>query len=304
MKLCAVSVDLDEVERYHEIHGLVPQARVHTVYDVGLPRLEDWARSEGIPVTWFAVGEDLARPENAEKLAALARRGDEIGNHTQRHRYDLTRREPDEQAREIEEANRSIERATGTRPRGFRAPGYTVTDELLRIVHRLGMAYDSSVFPSPAYYAAKAAKLALYRLRGRRSRSVLDTPAVLAAPTRPYRIGEPYFRPGHGLPELPIQVVPGSRLPFIGTSLTLAGPDAARLLARLVVGEPLVNLELHGLDALGRGDGLEHLEKDQPDLKLYPQRKLEALSAVIGLLRRQGYSFVRLDEAARLTVPS
>jgi hypothetical protein len=94
----------------------------------------------------------------------------------------------------------------------------------------------------------------------------------------------------------------GSRLPFIGTSLTLAGPDAARLLARLVVGEPLVNLELHGLDALGRTDGLEHLEKVQPDLKLFPQRKLEALSAVVELLRRQGYSFVRLDEAARLTV--
>jgi peptidoglycan/xylan/chitin deacetylase (PgdA/CDA1 family) len=304
MKLCAVSVDLDEVERYHLIHGLPPGAGSHAVYDLGVPRLEDWARSESIPITWFAVGTDLARRENAQRLEALVRRGDEIGNHTQNHLYDLTRREPEEQAREIESATRAIEIATLVRPTGFRAPGYTVSDGLLSIVQRLGFAYDSSVFPSPPYYAAKAAKLALYRLRGRRSRSVLDTPAVLTAPTRPYRVGQPYFRRGSGLPELPIQVVPGSRLPFIGTSITLAGPEAARLLARLVVGEPLVNLELHGIDALGRGDNLEHLEKVQPDLKLFPQRKLEALSAVVGLLRQQGYSFVRLDEAARLTVPS
>jgi hypothetical protein len=133
---------------------------------------------------------------------------------------------------------------------------------------------------------------------------VLDTPRVLTAPTRPYRIGRPYWRAGAGLPELPIQVMPGSRLPFIGTTLTMAGPDAARLLARAVAGEPLVNLELHGIDALGRGDGLEELEKVQPDVRALPQRKLDALASVVEMLRRLGYSFVRLDEAARLTVPS
>ena len=177
-----------------------------------------------------------------------------------------------------------------------------MSDALLATLAEQGYAYDSSVFPCPSYYAAKAAKLLSYRLRRRRSSAVLDTPAVLAAPTRPYRVGRPYWTRGHGLAELPIQVTPGARLPFIGTTLALAGPDGARLLCRSLLLEPLVNLELHGLDALGAGDGLEVLAKHQPDLRIAAARKLEAFSAAASLLRRAGYSFVRLDEAARLCV--
>jgi peptidoglycan-N-acetylglucosamine deacetylase len=304
MKLCAVSVDLDEIPNYYRIHGLREEALAHSVYDVAFGRLEEWARSERIPLTWFAIGADLARSENAEALARAARHGDEIGNHSQSHFYDLTRRELSLQAAEIGAGSEAIARAIGEPPAGFRAPGYTVTDALLALLQEQGYAYDSSVFPCPPYYAAKAAKLLAHRLRGRRSAALLDTPAVLGAPTRPYRVGKPYWKVGNGLPELPIQVTPGSRLPFIGTTLALAGPDGSRLLCRSLLAEPLVNLELHGLDALGVGDGHEALEKHQPDLRIASQRKLEAFSAVVGLLRRAGYSFVRLDEAARLCVPA
>ena len=302
MKLCAVSVDLDEIHHYYRIHGLGAPALSHPVYDVALERLEEWARSERIPLTWFAVGADLGRAANAEALSGAVRRGDEVGNHSQSHLYDLTRRELAEQAKEISQGTESITRATGEKPSGFRAPGYTVTDALLAMLQEQGYAYDSSVFPCPTYYAAKAAKMLGYRLRGRRSAAVLDTPAMLGAPTRPYRVGRPYWKQGDGLAELPIQVTPGARLPFIGTTLALAGPDGARLLCRSLLGEPLINLELHGADALGTSDGLEELERHQPDLRLSVQRKLEAFSAVIGLLRRAGYSFVRLDEAGRLCV--
>ena len=63
--------------------------------------------------------------------------------------------------RQIEEGARAIERATGERPVGFRAPGYTITDEVFDVLAELGVAYDSSVFPCPAYWAAKAAAIAL-----------------------------------------------------------------------------------------------------------------------------------------------
>src|SRR5262249_22584349 len=140
--------------------------------------------------------------------------------------------------------------------RGFRAPGYTVTDALYEVLDELGVAYASSVFPCPPYYFAKAARLAMMRALGRTSSSILDTPFVLSAPTRPYRVGRPYWKRGGGrVLELPIQVTRGPRLPFIGTTVTLAGPAKARWLTRLVVGEPLVNLELHGIDVLDAGDG-------------------------------------------------
>ncbi|HEX9294747.1 MAG TPA: polysaccharide deacetylase, partial [Polyangiaceae bacterium] len=113
------------------------------------------------------------------------------------------------------------------------------------------------------------------------------------------RIGHPYWKRGGGLLEVPIQVTRGMRLPFIGTSLTLAGPRAARQLTRAVLDEPLVNLELHGIDVLDAGDGLAALSKHQPDVKIPYRRKLQALTATLETLRDAGYRFVRLDEAAR-----
>ncbi|HEX9295125.1 MAG TPA: polysaccharide deacetylase family protein, partial [Polyangiaceae bacterium] len=190
-KLCAVSVDLDEIPFYHQIHGLAPPdgANAHVVFDVALARIEDFARSFQVPLTFFVIGQTLEREENRTKLRALARAGHEIANHTSAHRYDLTRLDGAAMKAEIEDGQQAIERATGQRPVGFRAPGYTVSDGLLGLLEQAGFLYDSSVFPCSAYWAAKGVAMAVIRARGRRSHSVLDSPNVLRAPTRPYRIG-------------------------------------------------------------------------------------------------------------------
>lgn len=300
MRLCAVSVDLDEIPNYFAIHGL-PEPRgaeASLVYDVAVERLTDLARQNRMPLTLFAIGSDLARLEAATKLRSARERGFEIANHSLDHRYDFVRLGRDEIRRQIEAGADAIERAVGARPVGFRAPGYTITDEVFEVLAELGVAYDSSVFPCPSYYAAKTAAIGAIALRGRQSRSIVDTPAVLLAPTRPYRIGRPYWRKGESIRELPVQVTRGARLPFIGTSVTLGGPRFARVLARMCVGEPLVNLELHGIDVLDAADGLEALRPHQPDVRVPKERKLEALSAVFAELGRAGYEFVTLGEAA------
>ncbi len=298
-RLCAISVDLDEVHNYYAIHGMgEPKGAPTTVYDLAVPRLRALAKALAVPLTLFAVGSDLDRGASARSLREAVREGHAVGNHSQSHLYDLTRRDRATIAREIDEGTTSIERATGVRPRGFRAPGYTITDEVFSLLPGLGYRWDSSVFPCPAYMAVKDLAIASYALRGRPSRSVVDTPAVLTAPTRPYRVGTPYWRRGDGLLELPIQVTRGLRLPYIGTSVMLAGPDRARFLTRGVVGEPLVNLELHGLDVLDAQDGLEELARTQRDLVITRDRKEKTLGAVVEQLRREGYSFVTLDEAA------
>jgi len=300
MRLAAISVDLDEIQNYFQIHGLAapegPAARL--VYDVAIGRLRTMAKDAGLPLTLFAIGSDLVRPEAAASLRAAHDAGHEIANHSLDHRYDLVRLDPGKVRDQIRLGADAIARATGARPVGFRAPGYTISDEVFRALAELDVAYDSSVFPCPPYYAAKAAALGAIALRGRASRSILDTPRVLTAPTRPYRVGTPYFRRGHGVLELPIQVTRWVRLPFIGTTLTLAGPDRARALARMCVGEPLVNLELHGIDVLDAADGLEALRPFQPDVRVPLARKLAALHAAYDVLRSAGYAFVTLREAA------
>ncbi len=317
-RLCAVSIDLDEVHHYFSIHGLddggsarrsaelCPQTPAasgtarHAGYDVALPRLADFAAARGLPLTLFAVGEDLERPANAAALAALAARGHLVENHSQHHRYDLTRLSPAEIAREVDDGAAAIARVTGRRPEGFRAPGYTVTDGLFDALEAAGVAFDSSVFPCPPYYLAKAAAMAGMRLRGRTSRSILDTPRVLAAPRRPYRPGRRWYRRGERpFVELPVQVTPWLGLPFFGTSIGLGGAAVARFLARSCAGEPLVNIELHPMDFLDASDGLAGLVGHQPELRVPVARRIEALGAALDVLQRAGHAFVLLAEAAR-----
>jgi peptidoglycan/xylan/chitin deacetylase (PgdA/CDA1 family) len=300
MRLASISIDLDEIHHYYAIHGLAGRGRTtDLVYDRAVPRASDWAQALGVPLTFFVVGSDLGRAENAETLRTVAGSGHELANHTLSHHYDLTRRDPREMEREVAGGIDALVRATGQRPLGFRAPGYLVNDQLVGVLGALGVGYDSSVFPSPAYYAAKAAKLITLKLRGRTSRSVQGSAKALLAPSRPYRLGTPYWKAGRGLPELPIQVTPGTRLPYIGTSLVLAGADGARLMTRTLLLEPFVNLELHGLDFLGADDDLDELKPHQPDARLGRTHKLAALTAAVELLRKMGFSFIRLDEAAR-----
>jgi hypothetical protein len=305
-KLAALSVDLDEIDNYVAIQGLLPGAlpdgAQHAVYDRALPRFARFFHEQSVPATFFAIGRDLARGENRGQLRALVQAGYEIGNHTQNHLYDLTRRSASEQAHEVNAGADAIEQATGQRPRGFRAPGYTVTEALLEVVARSGARYDSSVFPCPPYYAAKSAALSLIALRGKRSKSILDHPRVLTAPADPYRIGRSYRARGVGLIELPVGVTRGysGRLPYIGTNVVFWGERGARMLTRLMLGRPLVNLVLHGIDLSDAADdGLSALVPLQPDLRRSYAQKLAALSAAVQTLRAAGYSFVTLDEAAQ-----
>ena len=300
VRLASVSVDLDEIPNYFEIHGLGPPEgpAATLVYDVALARLERMAQAGGFPLTLFAVGSDLARADSARALRDAADHGHEIANHSLDHRYDLVRLGRDEVARQISEGARAIEQATAYAPVGFRAPGYTITDEVFDVLAELGVSYDSSVFPCPAYFAAKSAAIAAIAMRGRTSRSIVDTPKVLLAPTRPYRIGRPYWRRGEGLLEIPVQVTRGLRLPFIGTSVTLAGPSRASLLAMMCIGEPLVNLELQGIDVLDADDGLEPLRPHQPDVRVRHGRKLDAILSAVETLQSAGYTFVTMREAA------
>jgi peptidoglycan/xylan/chitin deacetylase (PgdA/CDA1 family) len=272
------------------------------VYAQGLARFDAFFREHDIPATFFAIGRDLRHADNRARLKALAGAGYEIANHTQQHLYDLTRRERSVQVSEVRGGADAIEDAVGVRPVGFRAPGYTITDTLVEVLRSEGVEYDSSVFPCPPYYLAKSAALALIRLRGSRSMSILDHPRVLSASANPYRMGESYTRRGNGLIELPAGVTGNLsvRFPYTGTFVVMWGVPGARLLTRLISGRPFVNLVLHGADLCGATeDGLGGLAPFQRDLQRSVADKRAALSEAVTVLKRQGYRFVRLTEAAK-----
>jgi peptidoglycan/xylan/chitin deacetylase (PgdA/CDA1 family) len=305
-RLAALSVDLDEIPNYYAIHGLpsVPgDESVHAVYATAVPRFRQLLAELGVPCTFFVIGQDMRDARALDEAKMLVAAGHELANHTENHRYDLTRMGREGMKREVSEGIASVAKALGRAPAGFRAPGYTITDELFEVLVECGVAYDSSVFPCPAYWGAKTAMIGLIRAMGRRSHSVVDTPAVLTAPADPYRVGEPYWKRGDhragAMVELPIGVTRGPRLPYIGTSVMAGGEKIATALTAMIVGRPLVNLEMHGVDLLGaREDGLGALAAHQRDLNVSVETKERTLRAVVAQLKREGYRFVTLMEAA------
>ncbi|MEM7137824.1 MAG: polysaccharide deacetylase family protein [Myxococcota bacterium] len=303
-KLAAISVDLDEVGCYAAIHGVdlpTGEAR-HAVYDRCLPRIQAWLAEEQIPATFFAIGADLARDENQAALRGLRDAGHEIGNHSFSHHYDLTRRPRQTIRSDIERCSNAIANACGRRPTGFRAPGYTINDTMFEELADLGFAYDSSVFSSPAYYAAKLAVLGWMGARGRTSQSIVGPMSVCIAPRNPYRVGQPYWRRGSGIVELPVGVT-RLGLPFIGTALVTAGALGARALTLGMRGRAFVQIELHGFDvADAASDGLEAFVSHRPDLRRSGAAKLDVLRAVVLELRQAGYRFTTLEDAARSTL--
>lgn len=306
-RLAAISVDLDEIGCYSSIYGLDEPSgdAARAVYLHAIPRYEALFDELNIAATFFTIGRDLEVEGNAAIIRRLHARGHEIANHTFAHRYDFSRLSRAQMSHEVRAGAAAIEHATGAAPTGFRAPGYTINDTAFEVLAELGVAYDSSVFPCPAYFGAKAAAITSIGVRarfghGQPSHSIIDTPKMLSAPADPYRIGTPFWNEGNGLLEMPIGVTRFGRLPFIGTSVVLPHPKVADGLARAMVGRPFVNLELHGIDASdGDLDGIGPLAERLPELKRSAEHKLQNLRVVIRRLEAAGYRFVTLDSAAQ-----
>lgn len=303
-RLCSISVDLDPLRCYYEIHGLgaPPPSLREVILRRALPRFGEVLARRGIRGTFFVVGQDLDEDAAGRaNLRALARAGHELANHSDSHPYDLGRRDAAEVEREITRAHERIARVAGQAPVGFRAPGYDVSAAIFDVLGRLGYRYDSSLFPAPLYWAAKAAVMGALAIARRPSGAVLGDPRALAAPLVPYRPDprRPWRRGRASFVELPIAVTPIARLWVIGTTvLTAPSPLRAHLLGAMR-GRRFFNFELHGIDLVdAEGDGIPaELVARQPDLRVPLAEKRKALEATLDRIT-EDFAFAPLRDAA------
>ncbi|CAN5911688.1 hypothetical protein BH11MYX3_BH11MYX3_23910 [soil metagenome] len=300
---CAVSIDLDGIGCYYRIHGLGahPPELEHVILERALPRAAKLFAERDLHVTWFVVGRDAdadavlpdraQRAANAARLGLLDKRGDELGNHSYSHFYELARLAPDVVEAEIAGCDRVLRAITHKAVHGFRAPGYDVSTAMLDALGKRGYHYDSSVFPAPGYYAAKAAVMAGLALLRRPSGAVLTNPRLLAAPSMPYRpaMSAPWRRGQAPMVELPIAVTPWTRIPAIGTSLLVAPERLRKHVLAAMDGRGFFNFELHGIDfADAEKDGIPgELVAHQHDLRLPIAEKLRRLGEILDDLRER-----------------
>lgn len=273
----AVTVDVDGVRHYHAIHGLPEPTGPDPVWRVGLPRVLELCAAHGVRATLFVVTEDLAEPA-ARALAQRAHAaGHEIASHSHAHRYDLSTLPPDAIEADLRRSIEVITDLTGAPPRGFRAPGYTLSAPLVDALVRLGFRYDSSAMRAPGYWVARAAARLALRARGRSTAS---------------RLGDlRQFLPGYspkGLVELPISGALG--WPWLGTTLAILpsslGAVATAIARATPTRRPLV-FELHAIDLCDAADGLDPaLVRAQPDLAVSLARKRDRLSRAVAALAK------------------
>ena len=166
--LMCLTVDVEEI--YHDLWP-PGEAKILEHYNYVLPRgtflkpmrsiLELFDKYD-VQSTFFVLGEVAeAFPEIVEEIHEL---GHEVASHGYLHK-DLTK-VPFDELEKLEKQNRALlANLTGEQPKGFRAPNFQISTELLNLLERLGYRYDSSVAPSvriPGWFGYYGAPLHPY----------------------------------------------------------------------------------------------------------------------------------------------
>jgi peptidoglycan-N-acetylglucosamine deacetylase len=156
---------------------------------VGVPRILALLEREQIPATWFVPGHTMVTfPETVD---AILGGGHELACHGWYHE-DFAQLTVDQQLAILERSVGEATRRTGARPRGHRAPYWSLGPDSLALVEEAGFQYDSSLM---------ADDYRLYRVRRGDRHSVeggttLGEPGSLVEVPISWTLDDwPYFEP-------------------------------------------------------------------------------------------------------------
>ena len=209
-----------------------------------LPRFLDLLDRHDLKATFFVIGRDVA--DHAALFKSIAAAGHELANHTMTHPKQLVRLSSAEITKEIRDCGCAIKMATGVTPTGFRAPGYTVSPEVLAILREAGYTYDTSLNASWVYLSLKRA-FKTVRLNDK-AFIVCQPFADTLGPRNPYRVSERLSEcnPAARFIEIPVSIVPYIHYPFVTSVLLQLGSGFTLwCLRRLVAWNRFVNCNLH-----------------------------------------------------------
>lgn len=301
--IASLSLDLDNLWTYLKVHGDAHWEDYPSYLPVFVPIILKFFERWNQKITFFVVGQDALQPQNAEPLAMLAKAGHEIGNHSMGHEPWMQNYGEDRVTKEIGGAEEAIGAVTGCKLVGFRGPGYSRSETMLRVLAGRGYEYDTSMLPSilgplaRLYYfwgtrVARESREDRSDLFGHMSDGFLPLKAFL-------------WKTDKGsLVELPVTTVPVFRVPFhlsyllwlsrYSKAFALAYFRMALILCRLRGVQPCYLL--HPLDFLGKEDapGLSFF----PGMDLPRAHKMEMADAFMRIYKKY-FQIVPVCEHAR-----
>jgi peptidoglycan/xylan/chitin deacetylase (PgdA/CDA1 family) len=267
--IASLSLDLDNKWSYLKTHGNGAWKEFPSYLDVAVPRILGFLREHSVKITFFVVGQDAALSKNRDALSKIALAGHQIASHSFNHEPWLHLYEETELENEFAMAEQAIEDATGARVIGFRGPGFSISNRVLKVLSKRGYRYDATAFPNILNPLARAyffAKSDLTAEEKEQRKALFGNFSDAFRPVKPYRWdldGGPFI-------ELPVTTMPIFKTPIhfsyllylsgYSKALTKAYFGFAMLMCRITHTEP--SLLLHPLDFLGADD--------DPDLGFFP----------------------------------
>ena len=165
---CAVSITFD-MDADSLIHVAKPNDSFDRLYPismgrygphVAIPRILDTYKRFGLKQSFFVPGWCLENYPDVIEL--ILKDGHEIGHHGYIHEDPI--KTCGQQREWFERTLDSHRRICGVLPRGYRAPVYNITNEVVDLMIEHGMRYDSSMMADDIPYALKTAKGSLYEM--------------------------------------------------------------------------------------------------------------------------------------------
>jgi hypothetical protein len=257
-------------------HGDPGWVSLPSYLDTVVPRVLSLLAERQLKITFFVVGLDAAQERHHAALRSIVDAGHEIGNHSFRHEPWLHLYSDAQLREEIETAEDAIEKATGSRPIGFRGPGFSLSTSLLEVLAARGYLYDASTFPTYLGPLARAYYFLKSPIQDRQQKverkKLFGSLSDGFRPNRAYR----WRMRNRGLIEIPVTTMPMFKVPIhlsyllylssYSTWIAIAYFETALRLCRMTGTQP--SLLLHPLDFLGRDD--------TTDLSFFPAMQMKS----------------------------
>ncbi|MGB8065768.1 MAG: polysaccharide deacetylase family protein [Candidatus Sulfotelmatobacter sp.] len=284
--IASLSLDLDNQWSYMKTHGDAGWELFPSYLDILVPRVLRFLSERQLTITFFVVGQDAALPKNHDALRAIAGAGHEIGNHSFHHEPWMHLFDRKRIVQELSQTEENIEAVTGLRPRGFRGPGFSFSEDTLDVLTERGYIYDASYFPTwigplARMYYFLTSSFGKDELKKREA--LFGSVKACFLPLKPKHLKSKSSQ----LLEIPVTTMPLFRIPIHASYIlyfATFSPGLAMLyfrfalaLCRLTGVQP--SLLLHPLDFLG-GDDISELAFF-PAMRMRSEQKLALMAKII-----------------------
>jgi len=301
--MACISLDLDDQWSYMKVHGDAGWESFPSYLDVVIPIVLDVLDELDIKITFFIVGQDAAIEKNQNVLRTIVERGHEVGNHSFHHESWLQSYSKEKIEEEIINAEEAIFQATGQRPKSFRGPGFSWSNDLLMVLKKRKYIFDASLLPtyiSPLMRQYYFWKSTLSKEEKESRKELFGSFKEGFYPLKPFLW---QFNNNQELLEIPVTTMPILKLPFhqsyllyisnISVGLMKLYLNFAISMCKITGTQP--SFLLHPLDLIGA----DHV----PELSFFPgmniksEQKLKVFKTAMQILKKN-FELVNMSQFA------